>query len=73
MNNENNKHSNIGCLIAIIIFAVILIALLCSGGTESEYEKAGEEFESWIGDDPRTWSDTEKQYFNDFWEWADEH
>ena len=35
---------------------------------ESDYEKAGKEFDTWIGEDPSTWTDTEKQYFNDFWE-----
>ena len=70
---DNNK-SGSGCLTSIIIFIVILVLIaVVGGGNESEYETAGKEFETWIGEDPRTWTDTEKQYFEDFWEWTDKN
>ena len=73
MNNSDKQRPGIGCLTIIIILIVFVILAMISGGTESEYEKAGNEFETWINEDPRTWTDTERQYFNDFWEWADKN
>lgn len=69
------KKPGSGCLTAIIVSFFLIIALLAAGGSgkESKYEKAGKEFDTWIGQDPQTWTDTEKQYFDDFWEWADKH
>ena len=64
---DNDKKPGSGCLTGIIVLAMI------GGGMESDYEKAGKEFETWIGEDPRTWTDTEKQYFNDFMDWADKN
>ena len=43
----------------------MLIGLL-SGCWESEYEKAGKDFGSWVNKDPNKWTDTQKDYFNDF-------
>ena len=31
----------------------------------SEYSKAGETFDSWVNTDPNTWTDAQKDYFND--------
>ena len=70
---DNNKRTGSGCLTGIIVLIVIIVLALIGSGMESDYERAGKEFETWIGEDPRTWTDTEKQYFEDFWEWADEN
>lgn len=72
-NNNNRTSSNSGCLTAIIILIIILVLAMIGSGIESDYERAGKEFETWIGEDPRTWTDTEKQYFEDFWQWADKN
>ena len=58
------------------IWAIIIILLLLGllgSCSDSEYETAGKTFGSWVNSDPNTWSDTEKQYFNDFMAWADEN
>ena len=56
----------------ILVFAVL--GVLFGGCTEdSEYEKAGKEFGSWVNKGPENWSDTEKKYFNDFMEWSDKN
>ena len=49
-----------------IIAVVIILALLgsCFGG-KSEYEEAGETFGQWGRRDPNTWTDAQKEYFND--------
>ncbi len=60
-------------IIGIIIVGLIILAALGSCAGESEYEKAGNEFGTWIKEDPKSWSDTEKQYFNDFIEWSDKN
>lgn len=77
-NTENNggKKSNMGCLISVIIAGIILGLLLIgadSAGGGSDYEKAGKEFGTWMQKDPSTWTDTQKDYFNDFWEWSDKN
>lgn len=72
MNNSDGKKPGKGCLISIVILVLLVLSALFSG-TENEYEKAGKEFSTWTKEDPRTWTDTEKQYFNDFWEWADQN
>ena len=56
--------------IAIIVFVA---ALLGSCMEDSEYERAGKEFGSWVNKNPSSWTDTQKDYFNDFMDWADEH
>lgn len=58
---------------AIVIGIILIVLVAIGGGIESDYERAGKEFETWVNEDPRTWSDTEKQYFEDFWEWMDEN
>ena len=57
----------------VVIIIVILLALLGSCAPDSEYEKAGKEFGSWINTDPNKWTDTQKTYFNNFMDWADDH
>lgn len=52
MNNSDKQRPGIGCLTIIIILIVFVILAMISGGTESEYEKAGNEFETWINEDP---------------------
>ena len=61
-----------GIVIAIIVIVFLLILLgSCAG--DSEYEQAGKEFGSWINKDPKSWSDTQKDYFNNFMDWADKN
>ena len=55
----------------IIVVAVLALFGSCSG--ESEYEKAGKEFGSWVNKDPSSWTDTQKDYFNNFMDWADKN
>lgn len=69
---DEKKPGN-GCLIPIIVFIVIILLGALGLGGESDYEKAGKEFNIWINEDPRTWTDTERQYFDDLWEWADKN
>ena len=56
-----------------IVIVVILLALIGSCGGESEYERAGNEFSSWVNTDPNGWTDTQKDYFINFMEWSDNH
>ncbi len=58
----------------LVIMIVMLLALLGScDAFDSDYEKAGKEFGSWINTDPNKWTDTQKDYFNNFMDWADKH
>lgn len=57
-------------LIALTSVAV-LCSVMLSGCVKNEYQEAGENFKSWINTDPDTWSDAEKQYYNDFMDWVD--
>lgn len=72
-NKNTSQKMGSGFLIGIVTFLIILLLAIIGGSMESDYERAGKEFETWIGEDPSTWTDTEKQYFNDFWEWADKN
>lgn len=56
----------------LVVVSVMAIGLL-SGCVESEYERAGKEFGSWVNTDPNKWTDTQKDYFNDFMDWADKN
>lgn len=56
--------------IFIIIIVIILVALLGQCAGDTEYERAGKEFNSWTKKDPNTWTDTQKEYFNDLIEWS---
>ena len=56
----------------IVVFAIIAI-LFGSCAEDSEYEKAGKEFGSWVNTDPNGWSDTQKDYFNNFMDWSDKN
>lgn len=60
-----------GWLVAIII--ICLLGLLGSCMPDSEYETAGKTFGTWIKTDPRKWTDTQTDYFNNFMDWADKH
>lgn len=62
-----------GKIIIAIIVATLILALIGSCSEDSEYEKAGKEFGSWVNKDPSSWSDTQKDYFNDFMDWADKN
>ena len=66
--NEKGK-----TIIAIIVILIIIGVLGKACGATNEYEEAGNSFGQWIREDPNTWSDTEKQYFNDFMEWSDKN
>lgn len=68
MNNDGKKSGGgWGFLIFIVI---ILILAMIGSGMENDYEKAGKDFSTWTKQDPSTWTDTQNQYFNDFWEWS---
>ena len=60
---------NKGQVIAIVIAIIVILGLIGSCG-ESDYEKAGREFDSWSKEDPKSWSDSEKQYYEDFMDWV---
>ena len=58
-------------------FVVLLVLLMTiaafSGCGDSEYERAGKEFGSWVNKGPSKWTNTQKEYFNDFMDWADKN
>ncbi len=58
-------------MICVMSFAIALFLFALCGCAESEYSKAGKDFDNWIKDDPKTWTDTEKRYYNDFMDWVD--
>ena len=62
-------------LSGIITVAAILLFISLIGGCmgDSEYERAGKEFGTWVNTDPNGWTDTQKNYFNDFMDWADKN
>ena len=62
-----------GKIIAGIVAIVVLVVLFAQCSEDSEYEKAGKTFGSWVNKDPKYWSDTEKEYFNNFMDWSDSH
>jgi len=66
----SDKGKVILAIVAVLLF-LGLIGKSC--GATSEYEEAGNNFGQWMREDPSTWSDTEKQYFNDFMEWSDKN
>lgn len=57
----------------LTVAVVLFLGLLGSCGSDSEYEKAGKEFGTWVNTDPNGWTDTQKDYFNDFMDWADKN
>lgn len=67
---KNEKH-NIGSIIIIIIVILLLLSAIgsCSDDTWEENEKAA--FENQMSKYPNTWSDEEKDRYNDFIEWED--
>ena len=66
----NEKGSKL--LVFIVIIALLAMIGSCSA-FDSDYEKAGKTFGTWINTDPNRWTDTQKDYFNDFMDWADKH
>lgn len=64
-----DKKGIIGTIVVVLLF----FALLGSCAGDSEYERAGKEFGSWVNTDPNGWTDTQKDYFNDFMDWADKN
>ena len=70
MSNTNQSGNGSGCLTAII-FLIVLGLLGMLFGEDTEYEKAGKTFGTWIKTDPNKWTNTQKDYFNDFMDWAD--
>lgn len=43
---DNNKKPGSGCLTGIIVLIVIIVLAMIGGGMESDYERAGKEFET---------------------------
>ena len=43
---DNNKKAGFGCLTVIIVLMVIIVIAMIGGGMESDYERAGKEFET---------------------------
>ena len=64
-----DKKAILGTIIIVIAFFGILGS--CIG--DSEYERAGKEFGSWVNKDPNSWTDTQQDYFNNFMDWADKN
>lgn len=60
-------------IIGIVLAFVAMAALFGSCSEDSEYERAGKEFGSWVNKGPENWSNTEKEYFNNFMDWANKH
>ncbi len=56
----------------VVIF-VLILGLLGGCLEDTEYERAGKEFGSWVNKVPDNWSAAEKQYFDDFMDWADKN
>lgn len=58
----------------LYIIIILLFASLISGGfsscNETDYEKAEKEFRTWSKNDPNTWTDAQKEYFNNFLNWS---
>lgn len=68
------KNFGIGSKIVIVVILAVIVLLSVFGcGPRNDYERAGREFGTWINEDPSTWTDTERKYFNDFLEWADKN
>lgn len=64
---------NIKAIVGVLLILIVISILFGSCVGDSEYEKAGKEFGSWVNKGPENWSDTEKEYFNNFMDWADKH
>lgn len=64
---------NNGKIIIAVVVVLLLIGLIGSCSEDSEYEKAGKEFGSWVNKGPENWSDTEREYFDNFMKWADKN
>lgn len=57
-----------------VIVIIILFGLFGKISTgDSEYETAGKTFSTWVNTDPNKWTNTQKNYFNNFMDWADKH
>lgn len=52
--NMNKKNASSSCLTRIIVFIIIILLAIISGRIENDYEKEGDEFETWIGEAPHT-------------------
>lgn len=57
-------------IMGMVVVLVILFGLLGSCAGESDYEKAGNSFGDWVNTDPNRWTDTQKDYFDNFMDWA---
>ena len=57
--------------IGMAVFVVLYLFFAINSMEENEYEKAGRTFGTWVNTDPRTWTDTQTEYFNDVFDWND--
>lgn len=58
-------------IIVVIVIILLLFGIIGGCTEDSEYEKAGKSFGSWVNSDPNGWSDSQKEYFNDYMDWID--
>lgn len=62
------KRGNVWIWFGIIC---LIILFLIGSSQESEYEQAGNSFSTWVNTDPNDWTDTQREYYNNFRDWAD--
>lgn len=52
-----------------VLIALLFLGLLGSMMGDSDYEKAGKSYGSWVSTDPKTWTTTQKNFYNNFNKW----
>ncbi|MDO4280901.1 MAG: hypothetical protein Q4C56_04665 [Peptococcaceae bacterium] len=63
---SQNNGSGCGCIIFVLILFMIIGGLSeCTGSSHNKYDGVFEK-------DPNTWTDDEKRYVDDFFEWQED-
>ncbi|MBQ4640965.1 MAG: hypothetical protein IJB69_10700 [Clostridia bacterium] len=52
-------------ILAVVLLFMTVPGLRLGGGYSSDYDKAEKTFDTWIKQDPNTWTDAQSDYFND--------